>query len=106
MSRVHRIAATEPVTGFRLEQNQPTPFQKRTTIRFTVAKTCEVRLAIHNREHETIRLLVNSPLLAGQYDVVWEGKAADGKFVRNGYYSYRLEANGFVATRKLELQSK
>ena len=88
---------------FRLFQNGPNPFSASTAIRFAIPKAHHVRLLLYNREHELVRVLHDEQTPAGQYTIVWDGTTANGERLANGFYTYRLEANGFVATRKLEL---
>jgi flagellar hook assembly protein FlgD len=91
---------------FRLYQNDPNPFSAGTTIRFATPKACHVRLLLYNREHELVRVLRDGPAPAGQHTIVWDGTTANGERLTDGFYTYRLEANGFVAARKLEINSK
>ena len=42
-------------------------------------------------------------MAAGRHQMVWDGKDARGLQVASGIYVYRLETDGFVATRKLTL---
>jgi hypothetical protein len=101
-----KILEKQRAGDFRLYQNEPNPFSARTEIRFTLPKACHVRLVLYNREHELVRVLHEGPMSAGQHAIVWEGTTADGKCLAEGFYTYRLEAAGFVATRKLELSLK
>ena len=93
-------------TAFRLDQNAPNPFSATTTIRFVIARPCHVRVSIYDRERKLVRLLHDGPLAAGAYNMEWNGRAGDGQRLPNGFYNYRLQANGFVATRKLEINHK
>jgi len=43
---------------------------------------------------------------AGHYELAFDGKAADGKRLGPGFYTYRLETDGFIASRKLEIRTK
>ena len=89
---------------FRLYQNEPNPFSTRTTIRFATPEAYRVRLLLYNRERELVHVLHDELTPAGQHSIVWDGTTANGERLADGLYTYRLEVNGFVATRKLELK--
>lgn len=101
-----RAGAGEPASAFQLEQNQPNPFSDKTMIRFVIPKPCHVRLLLYNRERELVRVLHDAPTNAGRHTIVWDGVTAKGQRLADGFYTYKLEANGFVASRKLEINSK
>jgi hypothetical protein len=85
--------------GIVLEQNYPNPFNPSTTINFNLPKTSEVTLKIFNILGKEVATLVSEKLSAGSHSYQWsktEGMAS-------GIYLYRLEADGFVRTRKMIL---
>lgn len=90
-------------TDFLLEQNYPNPFNPSTTITFAVPKAGEVTLGIYNLKGQLIRTLLSGRVAAGHHRVVWDGADTDGVRVASGVYVYRLEAEGFVAAKKLVL---
>jgi flagellar hook assembly protein FlgD len=100
------VLENRPSMEFRLYQNEPNPFSTSTAIKFVTPKDCHVRLLLYNREHELVRVLHDGSAPAGQHTLVWDGTTTDGERVADGLYTYRLEANGFVATRKLEMDAK
>ena len=84
--------------AFSLHQNYPNPFNPATTIEFDLPKTSEVSLKVFNTLGEEVATLVSDRLSAGSYSYEWDaGKLA------SGVYLYRLEADGFVQTRKMIL---
>ncbi len=89
---------TEVPKQFRLEQNYPNPFNPQTTIRYSLAKSGKVNLAVYDALGREIKTLVNGNLQAGEYDV-----AFDASSLASGVYYYRLQADGFVQTRKMLL---
>jgi flagellar hook assembly protein FlgD len=99
------VGADRQPKEFRLYQNFPNPFRDTTTIRFAVPKTSLVRLTLFDRHHQLVEVLLDGQRPAGYYTIIWEGTAADGHHLADGFYTYRLEANGFVASRKLEIRS-
>jgi outer membrane protein assembly factor BamB len=83
---------------FGLMQNYPNPFNPSTTIKFNLPKTSTVTLKIFNILGEAVALLVSENLSAGSYSYEW-----DASNLPSGLYLYRLEAQGFVETKKMIL---
>jgi hypothetical protein len=84
--------------SFRLHQNYPNPFNLSTTIEFDLPKTSELTLKIFNILGENVATLISERLSAGTYSYDW-----DAGNLASGVYLYRLEADGFVETRKMIL---
>jgi hypothetical protein len=90
----------EPVpVAYALLPNFPNPFNPETTITFDVARRGAVTLTVYDVLGRTIRQLVDTELGQGRHEVRWDGTAANGVGVASGIYLYRLEAEGFVASR-------
>jgi hypothetical protein len=86
------------VFSYMLSQNYPNPFNPSTTIEFDLPEACEVSLKIFNILGEEVATLMSDRLSAGSYSYEWNaGRLA------SGVYLYRLEAEGFVETRKMIL---
>ncbi|MFQ5649312.1 MAG: FlgD immunoglobulin-like domain containing protein [bacterium] len=90
-------------TEFALEGNYPNPFNPSTTIRFALPEASKVKLVIYNIRGQLVRTLVSQPVAAGRHKVIWDGRDKSGLQVASGVYLYRLQAQEFVATRKLLL---
>ena len=86
-----------------LGPNRPNPFNPATTIRYSLEKAVDVKLAIYNLLGQEVRLLVRQFQPAGSYTVVWDGRDAAGKQVSTGVYLYRLRAGTDVVARKMVL---
>jgi photosystem II stability/assembly factor-like uncharacterized protein len=95
------IAAPRPTmpTQLALAQNYPNPIgishlagNSKTTIRFQLPATAEVKLHIYNMLGELVRELVNTRLPAGTHEMIWDAKDATGHPVASGSYIYRLQA--------------
>jgi len=84
--------------SYYLFQNYPNPFNPSTIIEFDTPKTSNVTLKIFNILGEEVTTLVSDRLSAGLYMYEW-----DASNMANGVYLYRLEAGGFVETRKMIL---
>jgi hypothetical protein len=85
-------------TDFRLDQNYPNPFNPSTRISFAVPKTGHVTLTIADALGRMQAVLVDGERPAGTYTVEWNAANAP-----SGIYFYRLQAGGFVETKKMIL---
>lgn len=101
---VDRIDDHAPST-FALSQNFPNPFRGETAITFHVPpqNSGRVRLAVYNLLGQEIRSLADQSLSGGTYRSAWDGRDAAGRRVVNGIYFYKLEAQSFVALKRLVL---
>lgn len=83
---------------FCLEQNYPNPFNPVTTIKFDTKEKCHVSLNVYNLQGRQIASITNRVYQPGSYEFSFNG----GDFP-SGIYLYRLEAGGYVETRKMIL---
>ena len=83
---------------FSLEQNYPNPFNPTTTIRYGLPQGVIVTLTVYNTLGQKIAELVHGLQEAGYHEVRF-----DGTNFASGVYFYRIQAGGFVKTRKLLL---
>ena len=81
-----------------LRQNYPNPFNGVTTIEFDVATAGEVVLRVYDILGREVAIIARETIPPGIYTRQWD---ADG--LPSGVYFYRLQAGGFVETRKLVL---
>ncbi len=89
-------------TEFNLAQNYPNPFNPSTVIGFGVPEDSDVHLAIYNVLGQEVRTLAKRHVLAGQYEMTWDGTDNSGNQVVSGIYVYRMTTrNGFSASHKL-----
>ena len=86
---------------FVLEDNFPNPFISKTLIRYALPKDCWVNLQVYNSSGILVRKLKTGKEKAGFYKVIWNGYDEKGKKVPNGVYFCRLEADEFIATKKM-----
>ncbi len=81
---------------FRLEQNFPNPFNPTTMIRYALPQKSQVTLTVSEVLGQKVAELVNGDIQAGFHEVQFNtGKLA------SGVYLYRLQAESFMATKKL-----
>jgi hypothetical protein len=70
---------------------RPNPFRQSATLAFSVARGGPVALAIYSVSGRQVRLLVDEPREAGEYQVTWDGRDDGGKPMPAGVYYARLK---------------
>ena len=90
------------ITDFYLGQNFPSRFSSFTTIQYHVPKTAKVSLKIYDLAGNEIKILAFGIHKRKRYSVTWDGTGNNGKRVSAGMYLYRLQADNFTATRKMQ----
>ena len=81
-----------------LAQNTPNPFSDLSFIAYELRGRTKVGLKISDAEGRDVATLVNGLQDAGRYIVT-----LDGEKLRTGHYTYTLSANGFSATKSMEI---
>jgi len=95
---VKQDSPTQPPHRFVLLPNYPNPFNPITEIKYTLPRDCWVRLEVYNILGQKVANLVDSRQKAGYKIARWDAGSFSG-----GIYFYRLQAGGFVQTRKMIL---
>jgi flagellar hook assembly protein FlgD len=72
-------------------------------IKFDLPKSSDVTLKIYNVLGQEIRTLINEWKPAGYHSVKWDSRNNNGVLVSSGVYLYKLQAGGFVVTKKMIL---
>ena len=83
---------------FSLAQNYPNPFNPSTTIRYGLPQRADVSLVVFNTLGQQVATLVNGSQDAGYHEAKF-----DGSNLASGIYFYRIQAGGFVQTKKFVL---
>jgi hypothetical protein len=94
-SKVVEINLTAGLTSFSLAQNYPNPFNPTTTIEFTIPAITQTSLKVYNMLGQEVATLVNQSLIAGQYQVQFDGSA-----LTNGMYVYVLRTSNPALVEK------
>ena len=84
-----------------LLQNRPNPFNPATTIGFGLPAAGHVTITIYTVRGEAVRRLADGEYGAGYNEVLWDGRADDGRSVPSGAYFYRLRSGGVTETKRL-----
>lgn len=83
---------------YSLGQNYPNPFNPETKIRFDLPKNGFVTLSVFDSKGALVQNLVNNELTSGGYEVTM-----DASMLPSGVYFYKLNTDGFSATKKMIL---
>jgi len=86
------------ITAFRLDEAYPNPFNAISNFEFGIAKWGEVSLRVFDILGREVATIVDEKLNPGTYTRQW-----DATGFSSGVYFYRMQAGGFVETRKLLL---
>jgi Tol biopolymer transport system component len=81
----------------------PNPFNPKTRITFSLARSGPVQLDVHDVRGRRIRRLTTGDLSAGEHTVVWDGTDDSGRGQAAGVYFVRLQAQGGALTHKVTL---
>jgi len=84
--------------GYNLKQNYPNPFNPTTTINYSIPVNGTVKLSVYSITGQLIDTIVNEYKLMGNYSINF-----DGSNLASGTYIYRIEVNGYTATRAFTL---
>lgn len=76
--------------SFELKQNFPNPFNPSTQIEFSVPITSHVTLNVYDVLGRLVKTLANGELVAGNYNLTWNGKDENGSNCSSGIYFYQL----------------
>jgi hypothetical protein len=90
--------------SFALHGSRPNPFNPSTRIAYEVPAAAHIRLVVYNLLGQEIARLVDEVKAPGRYQVVWDGRNAQGLGVASGVYLYRLTSGtGFAETKRMTL---
>jgi len=97
------VPVTVPEAQLALGQNHPNPFNPTTDIKFSLAESGPVELAVYDITGRLVKTLVSETLAGGVHTVRWDGRDQDGMQAASGLYFYRMTAEDKVLTRKMLL---
>jgi len=87
------VPEDEVVSGKRpgLMQNQPNPFNPKTSVTYTLPADGHAKLGVYNVAGRLVATLFDGPRTAGEHVAVWDGRTDDGEEAASGVYFCRLE---------------
>ena len=94
-------AVPETPAYTKLEGNFPNPFNPVTTIKFALSASEHVSLAVYDISGRMVKELVNDRMIAGDHEVIWDGKNNSGTKAASGVYFYKMSAGDYSATDKM-----
>ncbi len=83
---------------FTLEQNHPNPFNRSTTVRFTLYEPARVALVVYNILGQTVETVLDRELRSGRWSATWDARSHG-----SGVYFYRMTVGGHSQSRKMVL---
>jgi hypothetical protein len=101
-SDVEIVKSAQPEV-FALHQNYPNPFNPETTIQYDVPRVSRVKLTVYDMLGRRVMALFDGAAMPGKYEAHWNGRDYAGRQVASGLYIVRIEADDFVAQRKMLL---
>ncbi len=81
--------------------NYPNPFNPTTTISYSISNDGLMELSVFNIKGQLVKTLVKGEQLAGNYEVVWNGKDNNQKSVSSGIYFYKLSTKNDTIMKKM-----
>ena len=81
--------------------NYPNPFNPTTTIAYSISNDGLMELSVFNIKGQLVKTLVKGEQLAGNYEVVWNGKDNNQKSVSSGIYFYKLSTKNDTIMKKM-----
>jgi hypothetical protein len=90
------------ITTYDLSQNYPNPFNPATTIKYQIPNGGNVSLKIYDILGAEVMTLVNTTQAKGRYEVKFDASSVSRR-ISSGVYIYRIQANDYVASRKMIL---
>ena len=74
-----------------LHPNYPNPFNPETTIRFELAESGFMVIAVYDVHGRLVRMLLNEPRNAGSFSLKWDGRDSFGNPAPSGIYMCKME---------------
>ena len=98
---VNKTNETTLPNRFILQQNYPNPFNSSTIIKYQLAEDGFVCLQIYDMLGQKLKTLIESQQSAGAYQISWNGKDENNKYLSSGMYVYKIKSNEFQQAKKV-----
>jgi hypothetical protein len=97
------VESDEAADGLRLLPAGPNPSGGAANVKFTLPRSCPIRLEIFDVTGRLVRTLADGVREAGQHTLRWDGVDENGRRVPSGVYFVRLSAETRTMDRRLVL---
>lgn len=87
--------------GYELREAYPNPFNGKTSIYFSMAKSGVITIEVYNLMGQKIRTLLSEKREAGNHFVTWDGINDFGQQLGSGVYLYKMTINNFQASKRI-----
>jgi len=87
---------------FALHACYPNPFNPTVSVPFSVPNVSDVKIQVFNVLGQRVETLIDRKINAGNHRILWNG-TSNGMLVSSGIYFVRMEADGFIKSRKIVL---
>jgi hypothetical protein len=81
----------------------PNPFNRSTTVRYSLTADEQVRLSVYDARGTLVRTLENDMMPAGHHQTLWDGRDRSNRPVAAGIYFVRFQAGSYARTEKMML---
>ena len=83
--------------------NYPNPFNPVTNINFNLTEDTFLNITIYDIMGRHINQIINGNQKAGHRSIKWNSTNSKGQPVSAGVYFFRIEAEGYIKTKKMIL---
>lgn len=83
--------------------NYPNPFNPETTISYQLKESANIKIDIYNLKGQKVTSLFKGNQVAGQHQIIWNGKNHNNQKVSSGIYLLRLSTHNTCASKKMIL---
>jgi len=94
---------SETMSGLFGGSNYPNPFNRQTTIEYTLTVAGRVTIVVYDLSGKVIKQLVNEVAIPGSYSVTWDATSDNGSMVENGFYFFKVRQGNQSVTEKMVL---
>lgn len=88
---------------YELRQNFPNPFNPTTYIAYTLPEADDVTISIFDLQGRLVSTLVNSRQEAGEYNLEWTARSANGRLLSTGIYLVSMDTDKYHHACKMVL---
>jgi hypothetical protein len=99
----YKVAPIDTLAEVRVAQNYPNPFNPVTVIPLSLPQSAHVTIQVINVVGQTVAILVDGEVAAGEHTFQWNGVGGNGQAVASGVYFYRVCIGDVTETKKMIL---